>query len=875
MVTEKPVFPPRVDEKSVARIRDELKRVLELPEAELLRLIPERSGLYFVGCPNCEGGAQENQISWTQERPDEVFCRFCGLRYPNERFPDDKVLRVENSRGEVQEYPYWESAEGYRFFFRAKGWFLARAYFADAAYKLAQLYYATGDRTYARRSALILDRFAQVYPGYCVHYDMPFRRKIIFPGTQGFPYPVSDYRAAKWTWWAYSDIPENLIRAYDLIRDSGELNDAMKQRIEADFFRASVAFVRSYPQVLGNMDPTLLRGMIVAGRVLGEPDYIHDAVDWMARLIERQFFFDGMWREGAVSYHNQTVRGLEQLIELLEGYSDPVGFVPPGGEKRFEHLNLREQLPMLERAKRVPELLRYPNGRVVAFHDTWAREVGEPTETSTPLLMPGVGHARLGRGRGPHQIQVHLHFSGGYGHQHADLLSMTLFAHGKERLSDIGYTHTRHRCWTRSTLSHNTVMVDGQDQELGSESQPSDGNLLLYVPGDEMFQAVEASGDRAYLGVIRTYRRLLLLIGVSTEAAYVVDIFRVAGGNRHEYALLGDAGHDGALESDLNPSRYGATLLPPDVPVRLPTGESVPGDAGGHNVAYAFVRDVRCVRPSGAWMARFTSEGAPQGTVRIHGFSEPGAALFFGSAPSIRRAGEDDAKLDDFAMPVLIQRREGEDLSSTFVSVLEPCSERSFITSVERVPLSGGGPGDVALKIAWGDGVTGGSRTDYLICGSGDEDRSLCVGDMVLQGRIGFVRERKGEVERMTLVGGTVLEKGAHRLRGEGVVSGRIVAVLRKTRGDAVDGLVMDRRMSADDRLVGRTAIVKDGAGFTYGYEVAGVEDREDRTILALTCDPGFEMDPDGTSHHCFFPGRLWRGGNRCEIANVTTGVFP
>jgi len=43
------------------------------------------------------------------------------------------------------------------------------------------------------------------------------------------------------------DIPTNLIQAYDLIRDSGELTEAMAQRIERDFFHSSVAFVQSFP----------------------------------------------------------------------------------------------------------------------------------------------------------------------------------------------------------------------------------------------------------------------------------------------------------------------------------------------------------------------------------------------------------------------------------------------------------------------------------------------------------------------------------------------------------------------------------------------------------------------------------------------------
>ncbi len=865
--SEDPVFPPSVDARAAERLRSELQPILALSNADLLRLIPERSGLYFVGCPNCDGGAQEGQISWTIERPDEVFCKYCDLRYPNNKYPDDAVLRVTNPVGGVHEYPYWEDETGYRYFFRAKGWFLAREYFADAAYDLARLYAATKNRDDARRSALILNRFAQVYPGYCVHHDLPFRQKIIFPGDQGFPYPVADYRAAKWSWWAYMDIPENLIRAYDLIRNSGELDAERRRRIETDLFKASVDFARSYPPALTNMDPTLLRGLIVAGRVLNKPDYIHDTVNWIGRLVEGQFFADGMWREGAVSYHNQTVGGLNRLIDLLDGYTDPGGYVHPEDGEHFEGLDLTQRFPILEKAKRIPRLLRYPNGRVVAVHDTWAREQRDPIQTSEPMLLPAVGHARLGRGRGSDQTQTHLHFSGGYGHQHADLLSLTLFSHGQERLSDIGYTHTRHRFWTIGSLSHNTVIVNGEDQASGREDRPSDGNLLLYVPGDPTFQALEASGDRAYPEITETYRRLLLLIGTSPENAYVVDLFRVTGGTRHEYVLVGDANHDGTLETDLPTAPHGETLLSAGVSVRLPTGESVKGDAEGHNLGYAMIRNVERAVPSASWTTRFTSQAVPKGAVRVHGLSGAGDTLFIGAAPSIRQASEDDTKLDGFTMPVLVHRREGENLSSLFITVLEPYGERPFLNTVERLEMENGQNGGVALKLTWED------CTDYILCGA-DGDRTLSAGDLVMQGRIGFVRERNGRIERMTLVGGTLLRKGDMRLEDRGVLAGGIRSVLRKAAGNAVDGFVVDTNLPAGDDLAGETVIVTDGAGFTYGYEIAGVATEDGQTVLVLSDDPGFEIAADGTGRQLFFPGRTWSGENRFEIATVSTRTW-
>ena len=875
-----PVFRPEVNQDHVAGLEKNLAPVMALSEKELARLIPNRSGFRFVDCPNCSGGAEENQLSWSIEDPDRVFCQFCNMRFPNEAYPENGVMRVTNPRGEVQEYPYWEAPfpppaqlpgplshiepdKKYRHYFLAKGWYVARMYFSDAAHQLGRLYHLTGNPAFARRAALILDRFAQVYPGYCARFDAPFRPKVVFEGNRTFPYPVSPYLAAKWDYWAYGDIPSNLIFAYDLVRESGQVDDEMRRRIEDDLFRGSVGFVRSYPITLSNMDPAILRGLISAGRVLGEPAYVHEAVDWIGDIIRKQFFVDGMWREGAVSYHNQTVDGLAAVMDLLKGYSDPEGYVNPESGARYDNLDLLDRFPLFEKAGRIPDLLRYPNGRLVAVHDTWAWQKRAPTTETGPYLLGGVGHAWLGRGDGVNQMQAHLHYSGAYGHAHADLLSITLFSHGQERLSDIGYTWTHQRQWASSTLSHSTVVVNGEDQVRGHENNPSDGNLLMFVPGDEGFQAVAVQGDRAYPGVVREYSRLLVMIGVSARDAYVVDVFRVDGGARHDYVLVGDANNDGSIETDLDRSAYGKTLLPTDVKVVLPSGETVPGYAEGHNFVYAYVRDVRRAEITAPWNVVFTSEGEPKGRIRIHGVSELDGELLFGKMPSVRRAEESEGRLDDYTMPALIHRREGRDLSSVFVNVLEPFGETPFVRSVERLGKDSDG---LALKI------TGEGYTDYVL--HSPDGKRMAVEDITLDGRIGFVRERNGAVERMTLVGGALVKKGNVHLSGYGILKGTILGVLRKENGADMDGLVVDGNVPEGEGLKGLTVVVKDGAGFTLGLRLVDVVKRDGRTELVLADDPGFEMEPDGTSRHVYFPRRSWDGENRFEIMDVRHRVL-
>ena len=143
-----------------------------------------------------------------------------------------------------------------------------------------------------------------------------------------------------------------------------------------------------------------------------------------------------------------------------------------------------------------------------------------------------------------------------------------------------------------------------------------------------------------------------------------------------------------------------------------------------------------------------------------------------------------------------------------------------------------------------------------------------------MSGRIGFIRERGGRIERMTLVGGTELAKDDARLTGDGVLAGAIVRVLRRAAGDAVDGLAVDADLPSGDALAGLTAVVHDGVGFTMGHEIVEVRKQDGATLLVLADDPGFEMTDDGASRHTYFPGRSWDGENRVEIATVKT-TFP
>ena len=860
-----PVFEVEVTANDRELLEQSLAPILQMSDEKLASLVPERNGLSFCGCPNCDAGAQDRQMEWLSWRnPDSVRCKYCRMVFPNDLYPEHETRTAVNPRGEKVTHRYFRDDSGV-YFFSARARYERKVALSGKALQLAKLAYLTKNSLHERKAVVLLNAFGERYPGWCVMSD---HRTLDQGPLDSYPIKPREYYGGIWRRWFYNDIPSELLLAYDLVHDSTYWQELsaikgldVRKRLEDEVFRAAVDFVRCYDETSSNKSPGIFEGLIIAGRVLGEPDYVHDAVGRFRRLMRSQFFFDGMWREGSPSYHRMALQGLQRAMKRADGYSDPDGYRWKDGE-HFERLDLVKEFPFLKKVMMAKSALVFPNGRLVAVHDAWASEQHELIEPPRTRLLPAMEHCCLHHGDQSNQLQARLQFASGNSHAHQDLLSLILWAGQRELLSDIGYTHTAYRrAWARSTPAHNTVVVNEAEQQTNGDRC----DVTLFDTAEGLLHTVEAEGPAAYPNITSEYRRNLVLVEVSPEQAYVVDIFRVAGGRQHDWFLHGSADYDQAVTTSLEMRPVEGTLLGPGASFRMPLRERDPGDAGGRNIAYAFIRDLAQRETSADWSATFRFENESPIQLRTTVLGQPGTTVVRARCPSIRRANEDESKLDDFTMPVIVARRRGQDLPSTFVAIHEPFRKHPFITRVRNLSGDHGPAAPVVLQVE-----REGQRDILILANEKDSDEVMTIpGDPSIEfaGRMGFVRLRGKEVLDAYLLDGTRLRCGEAELMAQPAPAGHVAGVMRENQGF---GFHVNEKLPEGGKLAGRTVLVTLPDGARHAYPITRVESAASGSLMVLPEDPGFDLRPNGAVDFLYFPQREMRGPTQYRILTQT-----
>lgn len=869
-----------------ARTAELARQAMALSDEQIAELIlPEHGFTDQLTCIAC--GCQTTTFSL--DRPHQIDCPECGAVMTAESLPVDMEISGPNLLGESVTYALSGVRPG-PVGIAATIRFRRHHEMAAAARALGETYHATGDEALAHRSVQIMARFAEVYP----HWPV-FRRG-------GKPYwriwtigperPWSDWLYGRWSDLFMYEIPQDLVFAYDLVYESPaweELSlegEDLRRRIEETLFRPAVEFALTAHADCGgriyNLNPTMYERMIHLGRVLNDPDVVHQAVRFMQDMIRMSYHFDGMEYEGTLTYHGVVTWRLAIAVRMLSGYQDPPGYVDErfgivlgGGEEPLK-------MPIYSRAMQITQMMTFPNGNRVCVHDTsWGEGRAETPPDAVPrnIELNAYGHFALGGGLGADGMQAHLHFCPRIegGHFHRDRLQLILWGAGEELLPDVGYVNMGrpHRYFINRQLAHNTVQVffdepPEQPEVVQPEKVPTDpverfrtiaeaerpavyarSELLAYDPGsvsDGQVQLVAATSPGPEWMGIRRRERHLLMVRVDERRCYLVDVFRVAGGDRHRFVLRASADEDVATDCGLPLEAVPGTLAGPDVPY---------GEVAEGAEPYAWLlHELRRAETSEPWELTWTGEESGA-SLRAFFAPQEGAEVTLGMAPTVRRAMQDARRADDYQGPHLLVERDGPESLFAVAYDCWTADAEPVIRSVRWEPLGEGAEAALALRVAL-DG-----REDVIYCSLDREERE--IGGVRFSGPWAVASLRDGRPRWAWAHDGSVTDEGLHvgaPLRLELP----LVAVQRAEDGAAADALVVAGSVPDADSLPGQWVRALPGDGPAYGYGVTGVRPGGEVTVLEISGDPGLDIAEDRWEllFNPFFRGE---GPCRVEIA--------
>jgi hypothetical protein len=188
---------------------------------------------------------------------------------------------------------------------------------------------------------------------------------------------------------------------------------------------------------------------------------------------------------------------------------------------------------------------------------------------------------------------------------------------------------------------------------------------------------------------------------------------------------------------------------------------------------------------------------------------EPGSEVITARTPGL---DQNAAKSD-----CTILRRKGSDLSSAFVSVVEPIDGQACINSARRLECSG----DDAVGVE----VSTSTGTDYIlssISGKPAVFRSAAGDEIRFAGRFGFLRMANGKIERSVLVGGTELAMESCSLQADKAsISGKVTAVDNDQACLTLDTSELATVKSTNDAVI---YLTRDGYSHTSPYLIKGVD---------------------------------------------------
>ena len=292
-----------------------------------------------------------------------------------------------------------------------------------------------------------------------------------------------------------------------------------------------------------------------------------------------------------------------------------------------------------------------------------------------------------------------LYFGRSNMHGHVDALNLYMSAFGLNLAPDIGYPETTGTTpnrmeWVRTTLSHNTVVVDEQEQVALSTT-----HTPYHFDDSGRVKLMDVDAKKVYPDTDE-YRRTVFMIDADDDISYGVDFFHVKGGSDHLYSFhsqseeLGDITGLSDLQVQETYTNAAGEVIGTYAGADVKFGADPGGvNSGVHPRGYTWLKDIRTYKSiQNDFAVEFkvcdwnrvlkTKRDIRLRLTMLN--DEPVNEVTF--AKAVPPKTKSNLKVGEFEY--LLVRKKGTNLDTTFTTVLEPYENgKKYIKSIEKVPM--------------------------------------------------------------------------------------------------------------------------------------------------------------------------------------------
>ena len=527
-------------------VYDDIKRqargYLEMDRDRLRSFISDKTPVVTVHCPVC-GCGPWYAFTLTDDG-DALRCKDCGQTWPWDPADDAGTWTPQ---GVMRSHRLHAILSGGMPAF-GNTWRGASVYGAGLVHQIE------GDIRYARKAAVLVERFAEVFRGYCpnkVNQNEWCEATAYYGKIDGWK--RHDANAVR-----------RVLLAYDLIRDSGALTDRQCEAIDRDLVGyAHDYFIDGFDEgdYLSYSSIQDMGGVwwciAASGALLGNTHTLESIVGLYERMLDPKngvFHSDGTFFECTASYQIGLLTELLGIPEIVRNGLGVDLYTHPGCELLqkcttwfLDSIFPDGTMPAVNdcRGGQPPPLfcselayIHYGDRKALRhLQETWGDDLAGGTAISLFHRDPEAAHDTRGEVYG--KESTHLPGIGlmilrhgaeaasrtmaflDYGpfapniHKHPDYLNLGLWACGREMVSDMGYNWNPDwvRLWQREPRSHNTVL------ELTTQDEGGEPLIWCITPGLKMAEA----------GIPGASTRFIAMLPRREGEPLLVDILRVNG----------------------------------------------------------------------------------------------------------------------------------------------------------------------------------------------------------------------------------------------------------------------------------------------------------------------------------------------------------